>query len=172
MKSLASGETWENASSANSQSQRATFWRVSRSSSPAKGDSPLNLYNKALKLHTTPWFNGHLNATDDKAYFLHINWSINKSRNSQNVSQDNDSPHVCVEMIGSESTISGAANSAVAVVTLTISSGFSLVARPKSIILTFVDFLVSHITFSGYNMKFIDKKFKKFNRSQLNGQSH
>lgn len=52
MKSLASGETWENASSANSQSQRATFCRVSRSSSPAKGESPLNLYNKTLKLQS------------------------------------------------------------------------------------------------------------------------
>ena len=45
MKSLASGDTSENASSAKSQSQRPTFCRVSRSSSPAKGDNPLNLWN-------------------------------------------------------------------------------------------------------------------------------
>ena len=47
------------------------------------------------------------------------------------------------------STISGAANSAVPVEIFTNSLGSSLVASPKSMILTWVLLLVVHITFSG-----------------------
>ena len=43
MKSLASCETCAKASSSNSQSHCLTFCKVSRSSSPAKGDRPLSL---------------------------------------------------------------------------------------------------------------------------------
>lgn len=50
IKSLASGEMWVKASSANSQSHRCTLAKVSRSSSPAKGDNPLNLYKKTIQI--------------------------------------------------------------------------------------------------------------------------
>ena len=43
MKSLAWSDTFANASTSKSQSQALTFFNVSKSSSPANGDNPLNL---------------------------------------------------------------------------------------------------------------------------------
>lgn len=46
MKSFPSSETFANASSSKSQSHALTFFNVSMSLSPAKGDRPLNLNQK------------------------------------------------------------------------------------------------------------------------------